>query len=207
MLFTGNFTLESCEKGDCDCTVYVFYCQQDSNDHPYQEKAAELCSTLSVLPGGPRGCLAVLRTPRIDSAVRNYIITNDLDGKPCIFRFGFWIGLSDGLIEGEYVWCDGGALAPTKPSATGHQANQTTTQGKIQMDKIAYNFGSGALAMVFGTMNTATTDQRVLSVKFQIPIVIPCHRNSMIVCDIKHRTHNDAICGSFENVPFFVVSL
>ncbi|XP_070550626.1 lectin BRA-3-like isoform X2 [Ptychodera flava] len=108
----GNFTLESCEKGDCDCTVYVFYCQQDSTVHPYQPKAAELCSTLSVLPGGPSGRLASLRTPRIDSEVRNYITTHGLDGSSCITRFGFWIGLSDGLVEGEYVWSDGGALCP-----------------------------------------------------------------------------------------------
>ncbi|XP_070535180.1 lectin BRA-3-like [Ptychodera flava] len=103
----NRFTLLDCEKGDCACMVYEIYCQQDDTDRPYQQNAAQLCSTRSVLTGGPAGRLASLRNPRIDYEVRKHILDNDLDKSPCITVYGFWIGLSDALVEGEFIWSDG----------------------------------------------------------------------------------------------------
>ncbi|XP_070543809.1 C-type lectin domain family 19 member A-like [Ptychodera flava] len=107
---TFTLQLESCEKATCDCMKYEIYCQQGRADRPYQQRAAELCSTRSVLPGGPTGRLATLHTPEIDKAIRDHITNNKLDVSPCILRYGFWIGLGDSAVEGEHTWSDGRAL-------------------------------------------------------------------------------------------------
>nr|BAA85105.1 PfG6 [Ptychodera flava] len=95
---------------NCMCTKYVIYCEQNRQNRPYYLKAAALCRSLSVLPGGPRGRLAVLRDPLIAKEVRDTIMSKKLNARSCVKYYGFWIGLSDAASEGEFIWADGKSL-------------------------------------------------------------------------------------------------
>ncbi|XP_070578879.1 macrophage mannose receptor 1-like [Ptychodera flava] len=92
---------------NCMCMLYEFYCQQPDDDHPYYANAEAYCNTRFVQNGGPRGRLAVLRKSVVDLKIREFIMYNNLDGPPCITKFGFWIGLEDTLNEDEFIWSDG----------------------------------------------------------------------------------------------------
>ncbi|XP_070573890.1 echinoidin-like [Ptychodera flava] len=104
----GSFT-EQLDDG-CNCMKYEVYCQQPRKDHHYNMNARQFCRSRSIHPLGPKGRLAVLNNPSIDSKVRKFIIENNLHGPKCITKYGFWIGLSDRAHEGEFAWSDGGSF-------------------------------------------------------------------------------------------------
>ncbi|XP_070543946.1 echinoidin-like [Ptychodera flava] len=141
--------MEECVNDDCNCMVYKVFCQQDTTVRPYQQKAAEFCSTLSIQPGGPPGRLASLRTLAIDNAIRGHITSNGMDTSSCIPKYGFWIGLRDGATEGEYFWSDGGALCPFdfRNWAPGEPNNNTKKNTEDGQDcvQLWFRFGHGGL--------------------------------------------------------------
>ncbi|XP_070543088.1 C-type lectin domain family 19 member A-like isoform X2 [Ptychodera flava] len=156
--------------GDCMCMKYEFYCQQPDYTHPYYASAEHACSLKFVQPGGPTGRLAVLRNSYIDNKVRQYIVDNNMDGPHCITKFGFWIGLEDTLNEGEFIWSDGEShcqddysnWAPGEPN--NNPKKDDSGQDCVQL---WFRFGHN------GKWDDDYCDfrPRVLSVKYQIPIV------------------------------------
>ncbi|XP_070578989.1 perlucin-like protein [Ptychodera flava] len=94
---------------DSGCIQYEVYCQQDEDDHPYQQKASEFCQSRSI-GRGPAGRLAVLNHKYIDGEIRDLIKSNKLHRRRCIKNYGFWIGLSDSKREGTFFW-DNGEMA------------------------------------------------------------------------------------------------
>ncbi|XP_070567819.1 echinoidin-like [Ptychodera flava] len=126
------------------CMVYEVYCQQPDGDRPYNLKARQFCRQRSIEPQGPKGQLAILRNSEINDKVRWYIIDNGLDQPNCITKYGFWIGLSDRVQEGEYVWSDGVSAHPGNFSfyAPGEPNNNPKKHGDGQdCTQLWFRFG------------------------------------------------------------------
>ncbi|XP_077998128.1 salivary C-type lectin 2-like [Glandiceps talaboti] len=95
--YQGSCYLELNEP-DCDCRVYHFFCEQNSERiHSYYEVASRFC--LKNYHG-----LARLQSEQQHNAIVWYIKDNALDDNSCITKHGFWIGLDDRDEEGDFVW-------------------------------------------------------------------------------------------------------
>nr|BAA85102.1 PfG3 [Ptychodera flava] len=88
------------------CIRYEVYCQQDEDDHPYQEKASKFCRD-RFIRRGYAGRLAILNNGYVDGEIRDLIKSNKLHKKKCIKNHGFFIGLSDSRSEGDFSWGNG----------------------------------------------------------------------------------------------------
>ncbi|XP_070542871.1 low affinity immunoglobulin epsilon Fc receptor-like [Ptychodera flava] len=118
------------------CMKYEIYCQQPNDDHNYNMNARQYCRSRSIEDLGPKGRLAIFRNETIASKVRQFIMDNDLHEPPCITKYGFWIGLSDRIHEGEYVWSDGVSLCHEdyRNWAPGEPNNNTNKKPSIGQD-------------------------------------------------------------------------
>ncbi|XP_078000061.1 C-type lectin mosGCTL-1-like [Glandiceps talaboti] len=93
--------LDECGPSFCMCKRYEVHCAQGKEMYS-KDEAQKFCEGLD-----PPGTLANLKTKEIDDAVRNFIMEQEMDNQDCVKYYGFWIGLGDAEVEGNYVWSDG----------------------------------------------------------------------------------------------------
>ncbi|XP_078000516.1 perlucin-like protein [Glandiceps talaboti] len=82
---------------------FEIYCERHQPNiagRTLQEGASDLCASRG-------GHLAHIDNQELHDGIRNRIIEKGADGPPCIDNYGFWIGMNDIAIEGDYVWTDG----------------------------------------------------------------------------------------------------
>nr|BAA85101.1 PfG2 [Ptychodera flava] len=133
------------------CIKYEVYCQQDDDDHPYQQKANAVCRS-RFIRGGPRGRLAVLNNAYVDGEIRDLIKSNRLHKKKCIKNHGFFIGLSDSgrWREGKYDWVNGDRI--------GQNDYQNWARGQPDNDNKQDELGQDCVQLWFRNGNRGKWD-------------------------------------------------